>query len=77
MLLPLQERTASSYVDNCIFKEDSKNSMFLWRVKVRNSLWNILEFEIFLPYVMCFNEIIMHAKSHRSLTWASPQSSVN
>lgn len=77
MLLPLGKRTVSSYVDKYILKENYKNPVFLWRVNVRNALWDILEFELFLPYVMCFNEIITHAKSHGSLTWASPQPSVN
>ena len=37
--------------------------MFLQRMKVRNSLWNMLDYETFLFYVMFFPGIILHTKA--------------
>ena len=75
MLVHVQKCMVSAYVDKCILEEAYKKMVFLRTV--RNSWWNMLEYEIFLPNVMCFNGILVHAKSHRALTWASLQSSVN
>lgn len=33
----------------------------------------MLEYEIRLPYVICFDEILLHIKSYKSLNWASPR----
>lgn len=70
----------SFYVDNYILKDHYKNIMFLWKhfFKVHlKFVWNVLEYEICLPYVMFFNGIILHTKSYRFLTWSIPQPSVN